>query len=59
LFLAETAAVAAQDRAGFERLLREALATDPDRFPDERLSNLLAQKRARWLLSRADELFVE
>jgi predicted anti-sigma-YlaC factor YlaD len=59
LNLAESAAVAAQDRAEFERLLKEALAVDPDRAPDQRLSNIVAQRRARWLLSRADELFVE
>jgi predicted anti-sigma-YlaC factor YlaD len=59
LNLAESASVAAQDRAEFERLLKEALAIDPDRAPDQRLSNIVAQRRARWLLSRADELFVE
>ena len=36
----------------------QALAVDPDRAPEERLANLVAQRRARWLLSRADELFV-
>jgi hypothetical protein len=32
---------------------------DPSAAPDMRLANLLYQKRARWLLGRADELFVE
>jgi predicted anti-sigma-YlaC factor YlaD len=59
LNLAESASVAAQDREEFERLLGEALAVDPDRAKEQRLSNLLAQRRARWLLARADELFVE
>jgi predicted anti-sigma-YlaC factor YlaD len=59
LSLAESASVSAQDRAEFERLLNEALAIDPDRLKTERLSNILAQRRARWLLSRVDELFVE
>jgi len=59
LNLAESASVPAQDRQEFERLLGEALAVDPDREKDQRLSNLLAQRRARWLLTRADELFVE
>jgi predicted anti-sigma-YlaC factor YlaD len=59
LNLAESASVPAQDRPEFERLLGEALALDPDRARDQRLSNLLAQRRARWLLARADELFVE
>jgi predicted anti-sigma-YlaC factor YlaD len=56
---AESASVGTQDRNEFERLLREALAIDPNQAKDQRLSNLLAQRRARWLLSRADELFVE
>jgi len=56
---AETVSVAQQDRREFERLLREALAVDPDAAPDMRLANLVYQKRARWLLGRIDELFVE
>jgi len=56
---AETVSVARQDRKEFERLLREALAVDVDAVPDMRLANLIYQKRARWLLGRADELFVE
>jgi hypothetical protein len=30
-----------------------------DAAPDQRLANLISQRRARWLLSRADELFIE
>ena len=56
---AETVSVASQDRAEFKRLLTQALAIDADRAPEVRLANLVAQKRARWLLGRADELFVE
>jgi predicted anti-sigma-YlaC factor YlaD len=56
---AETVCVATQNRAEFTRLLKEALAMDPNRAPDQRLANLIAQKRARWLLARADELFIE
>lgn len=57
--LAESVAVAQQKRAEFEELLGQALAVDPNAEPDQRLSNLIYQKRARWLLSRADELFIE
>ena len=32
---------------------------DPAQEKTERLSNLLAQRRARWLVARAAELFVE
>ena len=56
---AETISVARQDKPEFERLLRKALEVDPDAVPDMRLPSLVYQKRARWLLSRADELFVE
>ena len=56
---AETVSVARQDRKEFARLLGEALAIDPDAVPDLRLANLLYQKRARWLLGRTEDLFVE
>jgi predicted anti-sigma-YlaC factor YlaD len=56
---AETVSVGRQDRAEFERLLEQALAVDPDKAPDQRLANLVARRRARWLLARADALFVE
>lgn len=57
--LAESVAVAQRDRAEYEALLGQALAVDADRRPEWRLANLVMQRRARWLLSRADQLFVE
>ena len=57
--LAESVDVPKQDKAEFERLLNEALAIDPDAAPRDRMANLVAQKRARWLLGRTDRLFVE
>lgn len=56
--LAETVAVRLQDRAEFEDLLKRALAIDADARPEWRLANLSMQRRARWLLARADQLFV-
>lgn len=56
---AETVSVAAQDRREFETLLRRALAIDAGAAPEFRLANLIAQKRARWLLGRMDQLFIE
>jgi predicted anti-sigma-YlaC factor YlaD len=56
---AETVAVARQDKVEFKRLLEQALAIDPDQVKDFRLANLLAQRRARWLLGRTDELFID
>jgi predicted anti-sigma-YlaC factor YlaD len=57
--LAATVSVAEQNRAEFEALLKQALAIDPDRARALRLANILAQRRARHLLSRIDELFVD
>jgi hypothetical protein len=54
--LAETVAISRQDRVQFETLLKQALAVDADARPQWRLANLIMQQRARWLLSRADEL---
>jgi predicted anti-sigma-YlaC factor YlaD len=50
-------AVGAQDRSEFERLLKEALAIDPEKDPARRLVTLVTQKRARLLLERVDEKF--
>jgi predicted anti-sigma-YlaC factor YlaD len=57
--LAENVAVQEQNRAEFERLLKQALEIDPERNPQARLETLLVQKRARTLLSREDDLFLE
>jgi predicted anti-sigma-YlaC factor YlaD len=57
--LAESVAVARRDRREYESLLRQALAVDPDRRPEWRLANLVMQRRARWLLGRADTQFPE
>jgi predicted anti-sigma-YlaC factor YlaD len=55
--LATGVAVPAQDRAEYERLLKEALAIDPEQDPSNRLVTLVTQRRARVLLERADEKF--
>jgi predicted anti-sigma-YlaC factor YlaD len=56
---AENACVPAQNKAEFQSLLEKALAVDPDTDLDNRLANLVAQRRARWLLNHIDELFLE
>lgn len=56
---AETVDVAIQDRAEFNKLLERALAINIEDAPDQRLSNIIAQRRARWLLTRMDRLFVD
>jgi predicted anti-sigma-YlaC factor YlaD len=57
--LAETVCVQKQRRAEFEALLQRAVALDLNAKPEFRLANLIMQRRARWLLGRADELFLE
>ena len=56
---AESITVPEQDRAAFEAALQKALAIDAARPNDQRLVNILMQKRARWLLPRVDEYFIE
>ncbi|HTA76178.1 MAG TPA: TRAP transporter TatT component family protein [bacterium] len=48
-----------QNREEFEENLNKALDIDVDQVKSLRLVNLIEQKRARWLLSRADTLFVK
>jgi predicted anti-sigma-YlaC factor YlaD len=57
--LATGVAERAQDRAEFERLLKEALAIDPEKNPSTRLVSLITQKRARLLLGQIDERFAK
>jgi len=59
LAFAESVSVGKQDRKEFTDLLDAALAVKPDAAPEYRLANAVAQRRARWLLSRIDALFVE
>jgi predicted anti-sigma-YlaC factor YlaD len=56
---AEALCIGKQDRNGFEVLLRKALEIDPEARPEWRLQNLVAQRRAQWLLSQVDELFLD
>jgi predicted anti-sigma-YlaC factor YlaD len=56
--LAESVSVARRAKAEFQSLLEQAQAVDVDAKPGYRLANLVAQRRARWLLSRIDDLFL-
>jgi hypothetical protein len=49
-------AVARKDRALFEHTLQAVLATDLDRWPDHRLANELALRKARRYLAAEDQL---
>jgi predicted anti-sigma-YlaC factor YlaD len=57
--MAASVAQPAQNKEEFEKLLEQALAVNPDDVPDIRLATLIAQKRARILQSRVDELFTD
>jgi predicted anti-sigma-YlaC factor YlaD len=49
----------ANDKAEFQEWLDQALAINPDDVPDIRLATIIAQRRARILQSRVDELFTD
>ncbi|MGB5706095.1 MAG: TRAP transporter TatT component family protein [Arenicellales bacterium] len=56
--MAEAISLPNQDREEFTFLLENALAVDPDNDPEHRLLNVIAQRRAKWLLSHIDELIL-
>lgn len=53
---AQLVAVPLQDRALFQSLLQEVIDFDVDSYPDQRIPNLLAQRRARRYLDQIDDL---
>jgi predicted anti-sigma-YlaC factor YlaD len=55
--LATGVSIPAQNRAEYERLLKEALAVDPNKDPSTRLATLITQRRARALLDQIDTKF--
>jgi hypothetical protein len=56
---AEAVDVDDQNKKEFVALLERVLAYDVDADRDHRLVNILAQRRARWLLDRTSELFAD
>jgi predicted anti-sigma-YlaC factor YlaD len=56
---ARSVLVSQQQRAEFVRLLNLALSVDANREPSLRLSNVLAQRQARFLLDHIDDVFLE
>lgn len=57
--LAEAVSVQTQNYKEFKTLLERALAVDVNARPEWRLENTVMQRRAKWLLGRADELFLK
>ncbi len=58
LALATAVSVKNQDAKEFRDLVGRALAIDVDAFPSNRLENVLAQRRARWLLEHIGDFFL-
>jgi predicted anti-sigma-YlaC factor YlaD len=48
-----------QDWPEFKRLMEAALAVDASKYPETRLVNTIAQRRAAWYLARKDDLFID
>ena len=57
LAYAESVSVKNQDRDKFIQLLNKALAIPSTDNEEINLQNIIAGNRAKWLLSRTDELF--
>ncbi len=57
--LATAVAQRAQDKERFVALLNQALAVDLDAFPENRLANDYAQRKALFLLDHLDDLFLD
>jgi predicted anti-sigma-YlaC factor YlaD len=57
--LATTVAVKEQNAAEFKALLERVLAFDVSGAPENRLVNVINQRRARWLLAHVDDFFIE
>lgn len=57
--MAEAISISENNRKEFESLLNQALAIDVNKDPSQRLANIVSQRRARWLLGRIDDLFVD
>ena len=57
--LASSVSVMTQNRTEFRTLLEKALAVDADKVPTRRLETLIVQQRARSLLQREDDLFID
>jgi hypothetical protein len=57
--LAQSVSVLQQDRAEFRRLLERALQFDPDKDPSQRLATIVLQRKAKSLLERESDFFLD
>jgi predicted anti-sigma-YlaC factor YlaD len=56
--LATTVSISEQNAAEFKKLLGQVLEFDTDKSPENRLVNILNQRKARWLLAHVDDFFI-
>jgi predicted anti-sigma-YlaC factor YlaD len=59
LAYAEAVSVPTQNMSEFRSLVGQSLSIDPDQHPENRLINLIAHRRAQWLLNHIDELILK
>jgi len=59
LTMAQSVSVMTQNRKEFHELLEQALTVDPGRDSTQRLPNIIAQRRAKKLLERENEFFLD
>jgi predicted anti-sigma-YlaC factor YlaD len=59
LSLATAVTVKEQNIKEFRHLLEKALKIDPEAAPENRLVNILNQRKAQWLLEHAEDYFLE
>ena len=57
LAYAESVCIKQQNKSKFLELLKSIVVFDVDQHRDFRLANLIAQRRAEWLLTQVDDLF--
>ncbi|MCZ6484726.1 MAG: TRAP transporter TatT component family protein [Acidobacteria bacterium] len=56
---AESVSILQQNRQEFENLMEKILSFDVSSYPENRLLNILAQRRARLLMQQIDDFFLE
>jgi predicted anti-sigma-YlaC factor YlaD len=57
VLLAQSVCIKQQNRQRFESLLNQSLAFDVNQYPEYRLVNIMAQRKARYLLDNVDAFF--
>lgn len=58
LSLATTVSIQDQNLEEFKTLLKKVLDTDPNKYPENRLVNILNLRKARWFMEHIDDFFV-